>query len=103
MISNLISDKHRRIGKVVRGTENEIQKIIQKELREYQVKVICCASLAERDKVEIMKGNKRVVFYLSSTEGSYVRKQSKNYNSSYDYFSNNEVNEIREKLEKLFI
>lgn len=79
MLSNLIYDKNRKIGRVVRDTANEIQKIIQKEFREYQVKVICCASLAEHDSVEIMRGNKRVVFYISNIEGSHVRKQNKNY------------------------
>ena len=103
MLSNLIYDKNRKIDRVVRDTANEIQKIIQRELSEYQVKVNCCASLSEHDSVEIMRGNKRVVFYISNIEGSHVRKQNKNYNFLYDYFANNEIKEIRERLEKLFI
>lgn len=57
------------------------------------------------NQVELRKGKKRVVFYISHLKnqiGSYVRKQSSNYNVGHEEFTRTEIKNIQNRLNSLF-
>jgi len=106
MIKKILEQKYSKLLQIMSDSGSKIQAIVEKEFKDFDsVKVQCGPFHIFKNEVEFKKDKKRVVFFLSSIEekGSYVRKESKNYNTLYEEFSKKEINEIKERLNRLFI
>lgn len=106
MIANIIKEKYEKVKKENDVCIMKIQKILDKEFKDFDLVKMDCNYLTITDNlVEFRKGTKRVVFYISSLKhesGSYVRKQSSNYNSNHEEFTRVEIKSIQIRLNSLF-
>lgn len=106
MIANLIEEKYEKVKNINQSIIVKIQKILDKEFQDFDLVKMTCNDFHILDnQVEFRKGNKRVVFYISALKnnsGSYVRKQSDNYNFDYEKFTRTELKNIQNRLNDLF-
>lgn len=106
MIADIIKEKYEQVKKINQENIIKIQKILDKEFKDFDsVKMDCNYHHILDNQVEFRKENKRVVFYISnlkSESGSYIRKQSSNYNSNHEEFTRAEIKNIQIRLNSLF-